>query len=114
MAGKFTDQRVSYAEGLVSLGQAASGEIGDFAAPGLSGKTRRRIARLDNELSQTGTFTLARGAQNGLLLTKSIAETHKGPEDGLRKNAVADEPVTPDGAAEDADFLFGRYVRQAW
>jgi hypothetical protein len=92
------------AEHLTFLGVAAVGEVHEFAgAAGLSGKAGRRIARFDDQFGKKSPFILSRFAQNGLL-PGSISQKHKGPEKGCGKRLNADEPVTPCGAAEDADF----------
>jgi hypothetical protein len=106
VAAKLTNQRVSEAEAFAFIGEAPGSEIDQLAAPGLSGEAWRRVACFDDQFGQKTTITLTRGAQNGLLLTRSIVQMHKGPENGLRKMLIADEPVTPDGAAEDADFCY--------
>jgi hypothetical protein len=85
MAAQFTHLRVFQAEGFASVGKAPGGEIDQRSAPGLSGETRRRVASFDDQFGEELTFTLARHAQNGLLLTKSILEMHGGPETGCDK-----------------------------
>jgi hypothetical protein len=85
MAAEFADHRVFKAEGFTFMGETPGGKIDQLAAPGLSGEARRRIAGFDDQFGEELTFTLARHAQNGLLLTKSILEMHRGPETGCGK-----------------------------
>jgi hypothetical protein len=85
MPAEFADHRVFQAERFASVRKTAGGEIDQLAAPGLSGEAGRRIAGLDDQFGEELTFTLARQAQNGLLLTKSILEMHRGPETGCGK-----------------------------
>jgi hypothetical protein len=104
MAIQFADQRMPQAEGLAAIGGAARGKINELGgSSGLSGKTGRRIARQHDQFGKAIAFALTRCAQNGLL-TRSMLGVHKGPE-RVSEKAAAEEPVTPDGAAEDADFL---------
>jgi hypothetical protein len=113
MAVQFTQDRVPEAETLAFQGEAPGGKIDQLPAPGLSGKAGRFVAGLNDQLGQDLPFTLARRAQSGLLLVKSIWGMHKRPVNGLRK-CTAWEPVTPEGAAEDADCGLLFVVRQAW
>jgi hypothetical protein len=102
MAVPLTHHSVPEAERLASQGEAPGGKIDKLAAAGLSGKAGRCVARLDDQLGQNLPLTLMRRAQSGLLLIKSIGGLHRGPVNGLRY-CGAWEPVTPDGAAEDAE-----------
>jgi hypothetical protein len=104
MTVQLADEGMPQAEGLAAIGGAARGEIDELGgSPGLSGETGGRIARQHDQFGNAVTFALTRCAQNGLL-TRSILGGHKGPE-RVSDKAGADEPVTPDGAAEDADLL---------
>jgi hypothetical protein len=82
MAGTLADHRMLQAEGLASQCETPGGEVDELAPAGLSGKAGWRVACLDNQFGQEIAFILARRAQNGLLLTKSILGMHKGPETG--------------------------------
>ena len=88
MAVQLAHDRVPEAEALAFQGEAPGGKIDKLAAAGLSGKTRRWIASLDDQLGQNLPFTLARRAQSGLLLMKSIWGMHKKPVNGLLKRGV--------------------------
>jgi hypothetical protein len=83
MPPRLADERMSQTKGLASQSEAPGSEINKLAAAILSGETGGRIARLDNQFGKSTAFTLARGAQSGLLLTESILGMHKGPENGL-------------------------------
>jgi hypothetical protein len=110
VAIQLTDERVPQAEGLAAISGAARGKIDELGgSPGLSGKTGWRVARQHDQFGNAVTFALTRCAQN-VLLTRSILGVHKGPE-RVSDKAAADEPVTPDGAAEDADLLWVVYCQ---
>jgi hypothetical protein len=98
---------MAQAEGFAAMSGAACGEIDELGgSSGLSGKARGRITRQHDQFGKKTAFALTRCAQNGLL-TKSKLGIHKRPE-RVSDKGFADEPVTPDGAAEDADLLCAR------
>jgi hypothetical protein len=103
MAVQLANERMLQAESLASQCEAAGGEVDQLSTPGLSGEAGWGIAGLDDQFGKGGTFILAGAPQNGLLLSKSILGMHKGPVNGLRE-LLSVEPVTPDGAAEEADL----------
>jgi hypothetical protein len=107
MAAQFANQRVPQTEGLAAPCGAAGGEVDELGrSPGLSGEAGWRIPCENDQFSNAVSFALTRCAQNGLL-PRSKLRGHKGP-DRVSEKALADEPVTPDGAAEDADFFYAR------
>jgi hypothetical protein len=78
---------------------------------GLSGKAGALVIDKHDQFGNRLQFALTRCAQNRVL-ARSIWGKHKNPE-RVSAKANADEPVTPDGAAEDADFLAWVGFRQA-
>jgi hypothetical protein len=105
---------MAQAEGFAAMSGATRGEINEFRRiAGLSGKTWRRVARQHDQFGKEYTFALTRCAQN-VLLTRSKLGVHKWPE-RVSDKGFAEEPVTPNGAAGDADLRSVRgLVRPAW